>query len=120
MKTKYRNVGTKGTPTEVVLIFLTGPPADLGRGLGHLERIMGIGSSGQGLSHQPVVSYSRKNPSVDICVLREAFIYCMGTKEYLRMGWECQGRLLSVPVRSEQSSSPHTTATTPVKQDLSA
>ena len=44
----------------------------------------------------------------------------MGAKEHMRIDWECQGRLLSVPVCPEQSSSPHNTATTPVHQDFLA
>ena len=44
----------------------------------------------------------------------------MGAKEHMRIDWECQGRLVSVPVCLERSASPHTTSTTPVQQDLSA
>ena len=76
MRIEYRNdgKGIRWRHSEEVLILTLGVPAELGRGLGNLERVKRIRSSGQGLSHQPVVSYSRKNPSVDFCAsLRGAF-----------------------------------------------
>ena len=72
VRTEYRIYWlTQGSGSEVVVILLTGVPAELGRGLGNLERIR-MRSSGQGLSHLPVVIYSSQNPSVDLFALRGA------------------------------------------------
>ena len=75
MRIEYRNdgKGIRWRHIEEVLILLLGVPAELGRGLGNLERVIRTRSSGQGLTHMPVVPYSRKNLSVDNCVLRGAF-----------------------------------------------